>query len=206
VHGRMTRLRASVRAAKGQVVAPEGCEALSQVGAAVEGNLKALDAISSTVESQRKEMAVVEEAAKRFHDLMEGVKGGVGSERDLTNLESGLKRLKADLPGYLRRVENDVPKKHLDALEKAIDTQVSQIAELKDSMREQLRDRGVVEEEAKAFQAITGRLKSGGGFSSRSDDNARSARSRVRAKGAEQALDQILEQYDAILSHINSVL
>jgi hypothetical protein len=146
------------------------------------------------------------------------VKGGVGSERDLTNLESGLKRLKADLPGYLRRVENDVPKKHLDALEKAIDTQVSQIAELKDSMREQLRDRGVVEEEAKAFQAITGRLKSGGGFSSRSDlqsfhytvdrarDNARSARSRVRAKGAEQALDQILEQYDAILSHINSVL
>jgi hypothetical protein len=214
----MTQLRQRVGQAEARITLEDGKKALRDLKDAVEQNLKVLAALNAEIETQRKDMAVVDEATARFTRLLKSVGDGIESEKQLTNLLRALQELKRDLPGYRSRVKSAPARARLDELEKAVDANIVQANTLAGSLREQERDRGVVEAEGEKFGAIVKRLTSGEAFSSRGElqdfrssivdarSSAVAAKSRVQSKAAKAALDKMIEQYDGILNQIDAAL
>ncbi len=140
---------------------------------------------------------------------------GITSESQLESVDPDLTDLKRDFPDYRRRLSSEPAKKALAQVEAGADKNLGELQKIKASLAGQLRDRGVVDAEGEKFVSIMSRLKSGSAFQSRDElrsfrtrvdeakDDAESAKRRVTSSGAENALDQIVAQYDQILKQID---
>jgi tetratricopeptide (TPR) repeat protein len=213
IHRHMSAVRQQVAQVRNQVKIEESRATLQSLAEVIDRNLAALDSMKHAVEEQQRDLSAIEEAGKRFKEIMDSVKNGIGSVTQLEQIESALTKLQADIPRYRQRTRSDAAHKNLDQLDEAIKRNLRDLREAKQSAGKQLADKPIVDEQVGKFHEIVQSIPPKG-FSSRNElsdfaarvfrgyQSAQEARNRVHSDGAREALKQIEEQYEGIMKKI----
>jgi tetratricopeptide (TPR) repeat protein len=176
----------------------------------IESTLHQLADMEQQLKGRQEEAKLVNGVIAEFQAIMSSSEGGVRNTAHYNELHSRMKNLRNSLAGVRKEVHNPDAVQALGELSEAVERNWEQLAALKSSIAEG----EVVERHFKTFQIKMEVAQSGGGIKSHSEfvavrDSFRKLkrdveadRRNLRSSDARQALDQLLDAVNKILSQL----
>jgi len=159
-----------------------------------------------------REMGEINKATSEFIAIMETLKGGLSDAGQFTALYNRLQQLKQQLPGIGAKLTTSHAKQEFQLLKEAVESNFSQLDNMKEDIAISARIKGFYEE----FDKLMSDIKNGGGISSRYQlDTYKSMfhdlqgrvlalRKTARDSSAKKALDNLVEVLNKIVAQFNS--
>lgn len=172
--------------------------------------VKQLTGIQQEIEERKREAKPVNDAIGEFQAIMESIKGGIGSERQRSEVHNRMRALSNRLGPLAKQVRSDEGKQAVKQLQEAVANSLQRL----ENLQEEMQEAEPVKELWNRLETKTEELKRRGGVKSYAEaealkgymrqlrTDAQQQRRRLRSEGARKAVDNLLSILQQILKQL----
>ena len=167
IHSRMHDLNNAIPAVKAKTDQEQGREALDALHEAVKRNLESLEEINADIKQQEAESALVNGPAESLSELLDDMKGNIGSLEDVDHYEQRLMRIKGDIKKNKRNLQSMASQSAIDDISEAADKYLEQLSGIRAEIKQQEAESKYLDEPHETFKSIMNDVE--GGIDSKDD-------------------------------------